>query len=193
MTITISQQAYWELFQEIQETNFPLTSLTKDGCRDRTDEFDTIWNYPVALGQGFFRIIQLQEGLELAIADYQLHDDLTLVLNDCEHPIECDFRLTAHSDQRQTSADCWEATLCGSGLAPAERYHQLGQQRCLQVNVHMEPGQFRSFVGNSSGDVPDSLHHLLRTFDQAYMFALVMQQPKCTSYFDRFCTARITA
>jgi AraC-like DNA-binding protein len=158
MTSTILQQAYWELFEEKK-------SEGKNHAA-RTDEFDTTWAYPSQLGQGYWREIQLRDGLELTIANYQLHEDLTLILSDCEHPIECDFNIASGSGQ--SSSDRWEASLCGSGLAPAERYCSPGQQRLFQVNVHMEPDQFRSSVGNSAGEIPESLHHLLRSPDQKY-------------------------
>lgn len=159
MTLTISQQAYWELFEEEKS----------EGHQNvQTDEFDVTWSYPFQLGQGYWREIQLRDGLELTIADYQLHEDLTLSLSDCEHPIECDFNILANAVSTQSSLDRWEASLCGSGLAPAERYHSHSQQRCLKVNVHMESEQFRSLVGNSSGEIPESLHHLLQSPDQKY-------------------------
>lgn len=72
MTITVSAQAYNELFQEAEETTIYLTP------KDQSNQWDSICEYPLTLGQGLIRGIRLREGIWLSIFDYQLHDDLVI-------------------------------------------------------------------------------------------------------------------
>ncbi|UKO96839.1 hypothetical protein [Nostoc sp. UHCC 0870] len=69
MPITISQQAFWELFSETEEI--------QNQC---ADEFETICPYPQELGQGNLLYIHLREGLELTIADYLVVTKINLAL-----------------------------------------------------------------------------------------------------------------
>ncbi|QYO63736.1 ISAzo13-like element transposase-related protein [Leptolyngbya sp. 7M] len=69
MPITLAQADYSALFDEMESGQSPGSDLD-----------DVTWNYPTALGQGFYRSIQLRDGLELAIVHYQLRDDLILQL-----------------------------------------------------------------------------------------------------------------
>jgi hypothetical protein len=64
MTITISEQCYFELLQE--EKKIPQV--------DPTDCFDLTEPYPKLLGQGYYREIELRDGLFLEIFDCQLSD-----------------------------------------------------------------------------------------------------------------------
>lgn len=73
MTITISAQAYDELFQEAEAT---ATSLTE---KDHAQQWDWICLYPPTLGQGLMREIQLHKGLWLTVFDYQPKDDLLVI------------------------------------------------------------------------------------------------------------------
>lgn len=67
MTITISQQAFDHLFQEtVERSQHP----------DLDDPLDVVYKYPEPLGQGYWRNIQLREGLELTIGDLQLRDHM---------------------------------------------------------------------------------------------------------------------
>lgn len=65
MTITISQQAFNELFQEtVERSQHP----------DPDDPLDVMYKYPQPVGQGYWRDIHLRQGLELTIRDLQLRD-----------------------------------------------------------------------------------------------------------------------
>ncbi|MEH2244577.1 hypothetical protein [Nostoc sp.] len=72
MTITISQKAHKELWQEAEATTrlMPATA--------QSNQWDQIWQYPPTLGQGLIRRIPLRKGIWLSIYHYQLHDDLVV-------------------------------------------------------------------------------------------------------------------
>ncbi|MEH2278519.1 MAG: hypothetical protein V7K40_27995 [Nostoc sp.] len=65
MTITISREAYWELFQGTVETS---------QHPDIGDAMDVVYKYPQPLGQGYLRLIELQDRLVLSILNLQLSD-----------------------------------------------------------------------------------------------------------------------
>jgi len=69
MTITISRNSFWEVLFEAEQTKQRY---------DPSDEFDIFWQYPSQLGKGYSRTIELQQGLELLITQYQLHEDLAI-------------------------------------------------------------------------------------------------------------------
>lgn len=154
MTITLSQHDYWELFENVEETN---TSA---------DEFSITWKYPEQLGRGYWREIRLRDGLELAIAHYQLHDTVTIHLPERSHPLEYNFHL-AGSYNRRNSALAGQYSLCGSGLAPVEIY-ELSATEQIDVNVHIEPELFTSWLNQTPDSIPQELQHLIKASPQTY-------------------------
>lgn len=79
MTISISYQAFWDLCQEVDETQ---------QCFDPTDELDIIWKFPSGLGEGWYRSIQLREGLLLLIENSRQYDRVMMDIPEWEHPIQ---------------------------------------------------------------------------------------------------------
>ncbi|MBW4647015.1 MAG: AraC family transcriptional regulator [Goleter apudmare HA4340-LM2] len=153
MTISISYQAYWELFREVDETrqNF-----------DLADKFDVIWKYPQELGEGYRRAIKLQEGLNLAISEYQLRDNLLVQLPDLLHPLQYSFLLSGSWSNEDTTLIPGHYSLCGSGTFPQGSCQLSNEQRFLEINVHINPETFRTFAGDESGELPQKLHHLIK-------------------------------
>lgn len=174
MTISISQNAYWALFEKVDETrqNF-----------DPSDELDVTWKYPQHLGQGYFRSIQLQEGLELAIANHQSHDDLIIESPDREHPVEYKFCLSGRFREVSPSIDaeqCVSAgqySFCGSGMAPRDTIEKPTVESILWVNVHMEPELVCSFISDPFEQLPPELQRLIRNPDQVHYECLGTTSP----------------
>ncbi|MCD8489487.1 MAG: hypothetical protein LRZ84_22805 [Desertifilum sp.] len=77
MAIALSQEEYWSLFAE--EETIDLAAG------------ETVQPYPEELGCGSVREIRLRDGLQLAIANYHLHEPLTLHCPEREHPLEYSF------------------------------------------------------------------------------------------------------
>lgn len=145
MTITLKQSDYWGLFDAIEQGK-----PERYGSSCSLDKFDVIWKYPTDLGQGFYRTIELREGLDLAIANYKLHDHLMLTLPEREHPIEYSFLLSGQEQNHSTAISTGHYVLYSSGIAPNETNETRATEQTLVVNVHIEPELFRTFLGQSS-------------------------------------------
>ncbi|NDJ21717.1 hypothetical protein GS682_08715 [Nostoc sp. B(2019)] len=159
MTVTISQQAYWK----------PCDENVNNLSIDPDDDLDIIQKYPQQLGQGYSRIIELRQGLELAISKYHLHDHLITQATERKHPQEYSFYLSGgYTDQiKSLSIDAGEYGFYGSGIASKERCQWLATEQLFEINVHIEPEIFHSFIGDKSGQLPPELQHLVRS-DRTY-------------------------
>ncbi|NJR39787.1 MAG: helix-turn-helix transcriptional regulator [Leptolyngbyaceae cyanobacterium CSU_1_4] len=148
--------------ESIQQINIPVPNTH---C---LDEFESIWVYPDELGQGYSQDIQLQEWLELSIAQYHLHQDTTTAFPEHRHPIQAGFCLSGHFKYRGDAVSRGKCWFCGSGLAPGGTEKSSAQSPITMINVHIEPEQFRQAIANSTRDIPPLLHHLFRSDEQVY-------------------------
>ncbi|NJN38384.1 MAG: helix-turn-helix transcriptional regulator [Acaryochloridaceae cyanobacterium CSU_3_4] len=156
MAITIEQQDYQALFEASEQNT----------SSHLADSFDVVSPYPEPLGQGCYRSIDLREGIELRIEDYQLHDDLVVQSPERSHPIEYTFYLVSAS--QPTSSVANQYFLCGSGTAPVEIWNTAADQQILEVNVHLEPIALQAFLGESFDLGSAGLDHLIRPAEQLY-------------------------
>lgn len=156
MTITLSQHNYWELFQEAEEQT-----------DSSVDEFDITWKYPEQLGQGYWREIRLRNGVELAITHYQLHKPVTLQLPERDHPLEYSFHLAGKHHHQQRSNRAGKYSLFGSGLAPVETCKWVDIEQ-IEVNVHIKPEQFATWLNQTTDSIPQELQHLVQPSPQTY-------------------------
>ncbi|NJR39793.1 MAG: helix-turn-helix transcriptional regulator [Leptolyngbyaceae cyanobacterium CSU_1_4] len=156
MAITLSQHNYWDLFQEAEEQR-----------AFSADDFDTIWKYPWRLGQGYWREIRLRDGVELAIAHYQLHDAVTMQLPERDHPLEYSFHLAGGYKNHQNSARAGQYSLCGSGLAPVELSEWVGIEQ-IDINVHIAPELFTAWLNQTADTIPQELQHLVKPSSEIY-------------------------
>lgn len=150
MTLILSQSAYWELVYESEENQ--LTS-------DSADEFDVTYQYPVKLGNGYSRCIKLRTGLDLDIANYQLHDEIITRSSEREHLIEYSFNLSG--------VEAGNYGFFGSGLAPGASLEHSPMLPTTWVSVHVEPELFCEWFGQK-GELPANLQPLIRKSDQKY-------------------------
>ncbi|MEH2083532.1 MAG: AraC family transcriptional regulator [Nostoc sp.] len=56
--------------------------------------------------------------------------------------------------------------VCGSGNQAAAVRKEFAKQRFLQIDVGLQPGVLRSFMGNDSGELPPELQHLVHSPEQ---------------------------
>jgi AraC-like DNA-binding protein len=158
MTITFSPQAFWELFEE--ELEHPHLS--------QSDTFDRVYAYPAPLGKGYWRNIDLREGIELAIAQYHLYSDFVLHLPERSHPLE--FTLLLETTQRggRQSIKGGHYQFFGSGMAPREAVNNRTSESVIDINVHIDPDVFRAWWGIGSDLSTSPLKPLFRSCDQKY-------------------------
>lgn len=157
MTKTISQQEYEELFKEKLE----------DEQNSNQSSSDVTWKHPEQLGQGYWRSILLGERIELAIADYQLHEHLIVTAPEREHPLEYAFYLSGSHWCNNKLISAEQYAFWGSGIAPKE-VCESSAQRITFVNVHLEPEVFCSFISEASGQIAPQLQQLVRRCDREY-------------------------
>lgn len=160
MTIKISQSDYLQLIEQMQQLENNLS----------IDNTDMICQYPQELGKGYYRKIQLREGLELAIENNQLHDDLIIECSERQHPLEFLFQISATSSDSGICNDAGEYFFYGSGIAPEEQCETSSKQQNLVINVHMEPELFCCFFGENTSDFPEQLNYLHRNDNQEYYY-----------------------
>ncbi|MGF1568228.1 MAG: helix-turn-helix transcriptional regulator [Nodosilinea sp.] len=154
MTLSLSQQDYWALFE---------ATAVPDSQATAADE--QLTPCPTQLGQGYVKTWYLRPGLTLDIADYQLHRDILTHSDDRDHPLEYTFYL---SDPEQAAASPIPYHLYGSGMAPGELGKEVANRRSHWVSVHLEPEVFRAVAGYPDGDLPEALRHLIGDCDRQY-------------------------
>jgi len=158
MTITLSPQAFWELFDEELEQSRP----------SQADTFDRVFAYPAVLGDGYRRSIDLRDGIELAIAHYHLYSDFVLHMPERPHPLE--FTLLLKTTQRGSGQSikggCYQ--FFGAGLAPREAVKNRASESVLDINVHIDPDVFQTWWGGGVDLSTSPLKSLFRSCDQKY-------------------------
>ncbi|TVP59972.1 MAG: AraC family transcriptional regulator [Nodularia sp. (in: Bacteria)] len=159
MTITISNQDYWDLFQEANITH-----------QEESEVLDVTWKYPAVLGQGYRREIELQPGLNLRVEDYQLHKNLICKGDEHQHPIQYGFLLAGNFKSREDNISPGQNWFCGCGLEQSCIAQQSAQSRMLQVNVHIAPQLCQSFITKPRGEISPELRHLFREPSQEYYY-----------------------
>lgn len=159
MTITISEQAYDELFEAtVERSQHP----------DPDDLLDVMYKFPQPIGQGYRREIELRPGLVLTILDMQLHERMILVLPEREQWLEYHFHFSGEHQDEYTSIGDRQYIFCGSGLAPQETLDAKDRKPFLEISIHMAPELLRSFTGDAAGQLPPQLQPLIRQSDQQY-------------------------
>jgi AraC family transcriptional regulator, transcriptional activator of the genes for pyochelin and ferripyochelin receptors len=137
---------------------------------DPTDSLDMLWKVPSELGQGFRREIEWQEGLNLAIEDYQLHNSIVRYVGEEPHPIQIGFLLLGSCRSNKTEdISRYTSWLCGSGWSSGGLYEEF-TQRFVRVNIHLPTTLYQSFLATSESEIPESLQHLFRDVDQPYFY-----------------------
>jgi hypothetical protein len=159
MTIKISQPDYWQLIEQTQRLD----------NNSSTNNTDIIRQYPQELGKGYYRKIQLREGLELAIENSQLHDDLIVECPERQHSLEFLFQISGSSSDNNVCNDAGEYFFYGSGIAPQEQCETSSKQQNLIINVHVEPELFCSFFGENISDIRKELNYLLKNEALPYL------------------------
>lgn len=160
MTITLSQQAFDELFQEtVEPSQHP----------DPDDVMDVVYKYPRRLGQGYWRNIHLREGLELAIGNLQLRDRMITTHPEQENDwLEYHFHFSGEHHAQYTTVGGGEYSFVGSGLDPKQISDCSDKNSFLEVNILMQPESLYSFAANQDGQLPQELQPWIRQSHQTY-------------------------
>lgn len=154
MAIALSQSDYWTLVQQntVDEQTASTPNLT-----------DITWRYPSQLGQGSVREIRLREGLVLAIANYQLRQDLIVEVPERKHPLEYEFTVLQEHPQQPCSEHYF---FSGSGLADRSIHADVSGWQVLDVSFHLEPELFRLWMGDRLENAPALVKELVNPLKQ---------------------------
>jgi AraC-like DNA-binding protein len=157
MTITISRQAYDELlYQQIERSQH----------FDPEDLLDVIYQFPSDLGQGYWREIQLREGLELTIGNLQLSDRLMTKEPEGENCLEYHFHLSGTHQDEYHCIGGGQYGFYGSGLF-AESLCDCGEgEQYLEIIICVQPKLLYSFAGDREGQLPSALHPWIKPPDK---------------------------
>jgi AraC-like DNA-binding protein len=158
MTITISRQAYDELLyqQTVERSQHP----------DSEDLLDIIYQFPPALGQGYWREIQLREGLELTIGNLQLRDRLIQKNPEGDNCLEYHFHF---SGVHQDGCHCiggGQYGFYGSGLFPQDICDSGEREPYLEIVICIQPKLLYSFASDREGQLPSALQPWIRPPDK---------------------------
>lgn len=163
MTTSLTWQEYWELLQEADK---------KELGFDVLDELDTVWQYDGRIAKGWTRQVLLPGGFVLEIAKIQNRDRVLLRVPEQNLPLQWHFVLSGkqqniyssfHS-QSSLEFDAGRYALFGKGVEQIiEDWPD--KESCLEVTIHVWPEVLRSFVSNSSGELPKIFHHLIQPRD----------------------------
>ncbi|MFQ4144487.1 AraC family transcriptional regulator [Chlorogloeopsis sp. ULAP02] len=157
MTISISSPTFYELLYEETVNSFQHP--------DPDDKLDVMYNFPKLLGQGYCREINLRAGLELLIGDLRLCDRIIFEDPEKECCISYHFHFSGTHEDKHTSTGGGQYIFHGSGLAPQIKSQCYHQQPYLEIEFSVQPELLRSFIGDSEGELPQELQHLIRESD----------------------------
>jgi len=168
MTITLSLQDYWDLFEEAEADGEMVHSFSR--CEE-------IWSYPQRLGKGSYREVRLRPGVLLSVFDYTLWDCLCLQKPAREHPLEFGFCLAGHSlDQEGGGLTPGHHFLCG-GTMPGGLLEEPAEQQTLTVTIHMEPQILKAFIVEEAETLPVGLKQVIEEVSDAPYFEAGVIKP----------------
>ena len=156
MTISISQSAYDELMEEreaIAPTQHP----------DPEDAQDFMGQFPALMGRGYWRTIQLRDGLQLTLGNLQLRDRVQSAQPEApEEFLEFHLHLSGIHENDDDILGAGQYCLYGSGLMPKAAFELSDRQPFLEVQVFIRANVLRSFIGDSEGELPTALQPWIR-------------------------------
>jgi len=158
MTITLSQRDFWELFEAAPELS----------SSNQFEAFESLYTYPEALGKGYWRDVELRDGIDLAIAHYHFHTDVVLQMPERPHPLEFVLLLEDYQDDNRQSFKGGRYELYGCGIAPKGITKIPANGSTLAINVHIDPDAFQSWWQHGSEALVTTLKTLFRRPDQEY-------------------------
>lgn len=139
---TLPYATWWELWEE---------SRRQARQVDPEDAFDRIAEFPSQLATGYKRDIQLRNGIFLTLHQYELHDDLIFTQVQPEDTGCLEFVFNLSSTYKY-----WEGAYMTAGQhcllgvfnpGSNEEFVHLAQEPTLEVDIHLQPDLFRSFIG----------------------------------------------
>ena len=134
---------------------------------DPDDALDFMGQYPTFFAQGYWRVLQLRDGLELGIGNMRMRARFQT-----DYPEVATGGIEFHFHFSGEHQDCYQAIgagqygIHGTGSVRKHTTDFLDRQPYLEVTVWMRADVLRSFVGDPNTQLPVALQHLIRPMEQ---------------------------
>ncbi|HEY9691160.1 MAG TPA: AraC family transcriptional regulator [Oculatellaceae cyanobacterium] len=154
MAIALSSTTWFDLWQKSRQQARPA---------DPEDKGDRIAICPPLFGQGYKRDISLRNGIDLTFHRYQFQDDIVFSEIRPEEAgcLEWVFNLSStfrySHDTYITNGQHYVAGL----YSPSGISEELAQDARVEVDIHLEPNQFRALISNHLDSLPNELRRML--------------------------------
>ena len=167
MTIQLTLDQFHEQLIETDETELQW---------DTSDKQDVTYKFDTHISEGWWREIELREGLSLDIDRHQPVDRLIIEQADSEkRHIHFAFMLSGKVKEIQVSATTESEALqiagkhkiSSSGILPMTTGSYLDTDPCAFLQLEVEPEVLRSFAASSEGELPKNIQHLTRSLNEA--------------------------
>ena len=164
MTIFLTAQEYYELFQEAGKEQMHLDTL---------DKLDVTWKSDGGIVQGWEREIQLRGGISLYIEKTQLDNRIRVTDSQIGAPFRWEFYLSgkeqriylSSGQETSFSLDSGQYLLSGKGLQGKHIADSSDKDPFLRVAIEIQPkviGEvLGSFIGDPEGELPQVFKHLI--------------------------------
>lgn len=161
MTISLTNREFLEQFQEAdkEELNF-----------DPLDELDIVLKHSGRFAQGWRRHIQLREGILLLIGKEQNRERLLVENTEYAVPLSWHFMLSGKQkfsyssfSHKQTDIPLHAGRYISAtqGLIDWQIEDCLDTEPFIEVHISVQPTALRSFISDSSGELPKIFNHLV--------------------------------
>ena len=166
MTIQLTLDQFYEQLIETDDSEIQW---------DTSDELDTTCKFDTRISQGWWREIELREGLLIEIDRHQPADRLTIEQADSEkRHIHFTFMLSGKAQEVQVSATAESEALLGAGkykvssngIYPRMTGDYLDTEPLAFVQIEAEPEVLRSFAASSDGELSKDVQHLAGSSDK---------------------------
>ncbi|MEM6839793.1 MAG: AraC family transcriptional regulator [Cyanobacteria bacterium P01_C01_bin.120] len=159
MTIFLTRK---ELLEQLQEADERLHI-------DASDELDVVLKHNGQFCQGWIRYIYLRKGILLRIHSTQMRDRLVIYTPEFENILNWQFWLsgklkaTKSPSHRQAnfSLEAGRYIFSGNGSEDCVIDDISDKEAILEVKIAVQPDVLRSFVSDSSGELPQPFNHLV--------------------------------
>ena len=144
----------------------PIESTTHP---DPDDALDVITQFSTFMSEGYWRHIQLRDGLELGIGNLRMRDQFqTEFPEGATDGVEFHFHVSGEHHDRNQAIGAGQYGIHGTGSVRKHTTDYLDRHPYLEVTVWMRADVLRSFVGDPDAQVPQALQHLVRPVEQEF-------------------------
>jgi len=154
MTVTLTVKELDELWEEAQPSGL-----------QKPEKFETIYQAPEQLGEGYIKDVEVFPNLCLAIFDYQLHHHLHCKLPIAEHPLHFDVLLSGAMKSDYGILGEGYTLISGGGIQSqiteeTKKFHHI-----LGVEIMMLPSTLANFFPGEDGEILPQLKQLVKSDD----------------------------